>query len=81
MVPKSSAPERANTENLEVIRSLTGRSTHVKSPVGTWPACRYDAQYGNRITVFVPAEGDVTCRRCRHAYGLLVPGERPVTGG
>lgn len=65
---------------MDIIASPTGR-THIKSDFGMWPACRYDNLYGGRVVEYRKTNGKVTCRRCRQAYGLLVPGEREAIPG
>lgn len=74
MVPNA----QSNISALMLIRSRGSHATHVKSNFGMWPGCRYSAKYGDRTVEYELTQGRVTCRRCRHTYNLLVPGERSV---
>lgn len=79
MVPEAQPTVRRDTTNLVLIRAVGGRATHVKSEVGMWPSCRYDAKYGSRTVKYAFADGAITCRWCRQTHNLMAPGERPVT--
>lgn len=79
MVSEAQPTAQRSTTSLVLIRASGGRTTHVKSEVGMWPSCRYDDKYGSRTIKYALTGGSITCRWCRQAYDLMVPGERPVT--